>query len=684
MLWASEPNKTTPESSFRYDGAGRMVSRTDAAGTSTFGYDDRGDLWRVTDAITGQVSEFSRDATGAVTQVRYGTSAVRQYSYDGRGFVVSDVLRAGSTVRASYTYTYDAEGNLTGQQVVMPGNAAAGTHRYTYDRVGRLASWTKPSGSTVTYAYDRAGNRVRAGQATFTYDERNRLVSGPDGTYTWSARGTLVSGRSPSGAALAYTFDALGRQTKVGSVAYQYDGLDRVVKRAGTTVRYAGVEIDPVAYGTSELYARSAAGELVAARRGSARTFVGENRHGDIGWYAGTNGTLWGSAVYGPWGEATTSGSSTLLGFQGDVTDPASGDVWMGARWYDPDTAGFTARDSMFGVLRTPVSLNRYTYAANDPLEFFDPDGRRFCETHRRCERPSPPGGWRDRSRPRSGGLRSSIAAVDQEALQRRPDRTASTQAIVARGMTVRRGTDVPAQQRYLRAVLRQLDRQCGSLAGEEVELGELCVREQLDTPYFDFLRSVPNPSVSRRCSASLRSGVPGPACSEREMARVIADEDAARAALGITPGGTAHEWMSTFGCLGAGAHAGTGNSAELGRSAGAYDRACREGGVPLQLLTALHAISAAPALERAVLRTTGLSDDLVASAREVRTPTRVVIGGMEDLRPGSLQAGEETLASRLPADTRSRLGNWLNNRDALRAAMREGVARQPHGTTLA
>lgn len=46
----------------------------------------------------------------------------------------------------------------------------------------------------------------------------------------------------------------------------------------------------------------------------------------------------------------------------------------------------------------------------------------------------------------------------------------------------------------------------------------------------------------------------------------------------------------------------------------------------------------------------------------------------MEDLGSGSLRAGEEALFTRLPGDTGSRLGNWLNNRDVLRAAMRDGA----------
>ena len=48
----------------------------------------------------------------------------------------------------------------------------------------------------------------------------------------------------------------------------------------------------------------------------------------------------------------------------------------MGARWYRPNTGTFTSRDTVFGALATPVSLNRYTYAWNDPLGMFDPDGR--------------------------------------------------------------------------------------------------------------------------------------------------------------------------------------------------------------------------------------------------------------------------------------------------------------------
>jgi hypothetical protein len=47
----------------------------------------------------------------------------------------------------------------------------------------------------------------------------------------------------------------------------------------------------------------------------------------------------------------------------------------MGARWYSPDVDTFLSRDTISEQLKTPISLNRYTYAADDPIQYFDPDG---------------------------------------------------------------------------------------------------------------------------------------------------------------------------------------------------------------------------------------------------------------------------------------------------------------------
>jgi len=47
----------------------------------------------------------------------------------------------------------------------------------------------------------------------------------------------------------------------------------------------------------------------------------------------------------------------------------------MGARFFRPSADTFTSRDTFDGMLGTPVSLNRYTYANGDPIQNWDPDG---------------------------------------------------------------------------------------------------------------------------------------------------------------------------------------------------------------------------------------------------------------------------------------------------------------------
>lgn len=77
----------------------------------------------------------------------------------------------------------------------------------------------------------------------------------------------------------------------------------------------------------------------------------------------GVDGSIVSTGSYDPFGyPLDTTGSVSSLGFQGDFTDPVTGDEWMGARWFDPGSAQFRSRDAVFGLLASPVSLNRYTY----------------------------------------------------------------------------------------------------------------------------------------------------------------------------------------------------------------------------------------------------------------------------------------------------------------------------------
>ncbi|SCF35132.1 intein N-terminal splicing region/RHS repeat-associated core domain-containing protein [Micromonospora matsumotoense] len=372
VLSTSGPSGTA---TFGYDDDGQMTTRTDVTGTATFGY-VKGRLTSLTDSITEQRQNLTYDAAGEVKTIDYGAGRIRTFGYDDLGRVNSDTLKnATNAVVASVTYGFDLNGHLTSKDT--SGTAGAGNNTYTYDKAGRLTGWTSPAG-TITYAWDANGNRIRAGSKTATYDARDRLLTDGDYTYTYSPRGTLRS-RTSSGLTEQYAFDAFDRLTTAITQTYQYDGLDRVVARTGTTFTYAGLGDDVVADGV-EYFARGPADELLATGQGSDEQLSLTDAHGDVvAAFDPANTsltTLNDSTSYDPFGKKITStGDTGHLGFQGDWTDPQTGQVDMGARWYDPGTGTFTSRDSASYTSGDSILANRYAYAAGAPLDFDDPDG---------------------------------------------------------------------------------------------------------------------------------------------------------------------------------------------------------------------------------------------------------------------------------------------------------------------
>ncbi len=160
--------------------------------------------------------------------------------------------------------------------------------------------------------------------------------------------------------------------------------LSRVATRNATPFVYNGFSLDPVSDGVFT-YGRSPAGRLVSQSDGVTSLLAGLDRHGDLSFLYTASGVVSDTAVFDPFGDpaARTGSTNPTLGFQGDFTDPVSGQVCDGAnrsgsaRWYDGGWTAFLSRDTVFGEQGSPVSLNRYTYASNNPLSYWDPDGRK-------------------------------------------------------------------------------------------------------------------------------------------------------------------------------------------------------------------------------------------------------------------------------------------------------------------
>ncbi|MCP3880240.1 MAG: RHS repeat-associated core domain-containing protein, partial [Sulfitobacter sp.] len=175
-------------------------------------------------------------------------------------------------------------------------------------------------------------------------------------------------------------FDAATRLTGItdgtNTTSYGYDVLDRITDRNTDAFTYAGFEQDATGDGTNT-YQRSPSGGLLAHHDTAGVTHPITNIHRDLIALTDGAGDLAHTRTYNPYGEVQneTGTSDPLLGYQTDWTDPTTDHVWMGARWYQPSSGTFLTRDTYAGQLQTPFTLNRYTYANNNPNRYWDPTG---------------------------------------------------------------------------------------------------------------------------------------------------------------------------------------------------------------------------------------------------------------------------------------------------------------------
>ncbi|MEU0566884.1 RHS repeat-associated core domain-containing protein [Nonomuraea sp. NPDC005983] len=410
------------QTAYTYDELGNPTQRVDAAGTSTFTWDNAGRLATAADPVTGRKLTYGYDKANnlaSLTAAKGTTTTDTQiFTYDAVDRLETQTLRKGGssgTQLAKITYGWDKDDSLTSKTTA--GTAGAGTNTYTYDHAGRLTSWTAPGGATTTYGWDAAGNRTKAGDKTYTFDERNRLTSGDGTDYTYTPRGTLAT-ETKNGTTTQLTFDAFDRLIADGDSLYSYDALDRVTSRikgaTKQTFAYAGLANDLAAIsdtsaGIQAKYGRDAFGALLGQQEGTNPALATmTDLHGDlVATYDTTN--LATTTAYDPFGTITAqTGAKANLGYQGEYTDPDTGKVNMHARWYQPGTGTFTTRDTATLNPNPSVQANRYTYANASPLSNVDPTGHDTVPNSWN----NGGSGWGDTSGGYSGDICSGYVAI--------------------------------------------------------------------------------------------------------------------------------------------------------------------------------------------------------------------------------------------------------------------------------
>jgi RHS repeat-associated protein len=371
----------------------------------------------------------SMDALGRETHSRLGNNVVdSQHVYDRASTRINEI-KAGPSMGAShqwYTYAWDKAGNL--RQRVNKNNATPIAETFSYDKLNRLTNILREGVETQSYSYNANGTiDTRIDQAVsyqYYYSDSSHphAVTSTE-TVVGCSNVAQSYGYNPNGSMtnrhdgiISYTsFDlpkeintaGTGCLDNCSTFAYGSDRqlIQQVDKKAGATrtITYVAphfeIETAVEAGGNVTKYRSN-----VLANNAVVYSLLDSTGAGGLQAYwplrdhLGSVDTLRRESGGGPDGyrfsfdafgkrrnaDDWTPDSSDALQVAWDwnhrgFTDHEHLDtvklVHMKGRVYDPKLGRMLSVDPVLGDLTLPQTLNAYSYVANNPLAYTDPDG---------------------------------------------------------------------------------------------------------------------------------------------------------------------------------------------------------------------------------------------------------------------------------------------------------------------
>ncbi|WP_127531736.1 RHS repeat-associated core domain-containing protein [Paenibacillus kobensis] len=346
--------------SYDYDVNGNRSSMNDPFGANTYyHYDSRNRLDAVglsPDLVNDYDAKYQYEQAAQLRQVDLGNGVKSSYTYVGNKLDTLTEYKSNGALLNSYSYKYDGNRNITD---ITANNA---TNSYQYDEMNRIRTSTQYN---ETYTYDNRGNR--SGLTT------NRPFERPDGQTTFDKRDRLTSVVTASGSSVSYRYNGDGQlweRTENGQTTrYYWDG-DQIIAEATVT-------------GTTAAFkARYVRGRGLVAREDSqGKAYYVHNGHGDVTDLMDADGiTRLNTYSYDVFGNIASMNETVAQPFKysGEMQDTTTGLQYLRARWYDPSIGRFVNEDTYEGDITNPLTLNLYTYTANNPLIYSDPSGHCF------------------------------------------------------------------------------------------------------------------------------------------------------------------------------------------------------------------------------------------------------------------------------------------------------------------
>ncbi|WP_419807515.1 RHS repeat-associated core domain-containing protein [Sphingomonas sp.] len=410
--------------SFAYDAAGRVTEARCGESVVALRYDGRGHL--VEETQSGETVRYEYGGTGLLAAIGYPTGERVAFDYDADGRLARATDWAGGHHAVSYaadgtTRQTAANGLVTTTTFAPNGRPAAirtaspdgherfaadyaydgedrlrqsrdtdvGLRQYRYDAESQLlAVQADRPGRSEAFAYDPAGNRVRANGVPTTANNLSQIVtagdarcghdadgnlatlSAPTGTwrYTWNARGLLIAATRADGRTVRFGYDALGRR-----IWKEVDGTRTRYLWAGPRL-IREVALPPAGgagpAGVQDYLYHPGLPTPLATRIGTAVYCYHTDHVGTPRRLTNATGTVVWSADYAAFGEATVLVNQVRnpLRFAGQQFDDETGLHYNFFRYYSPQLGRYLSRDPVTYL----GGMHVYSYCDNDPVNRID------------------------------------------------------------------------------------------------------------------------------------------------------------------------------------------------------------------------------------------------------------------------------------------------------------------------
>jgi RHS repeat-associated protein len=262
-------------------------------------------------------------------------------------------------------------------------------HEYAFDLVGNRFSKAVNGGPPTLYHYhgNHGLNDRLTGDSSGTvydYDDNGFLIfksaSGITETYEANVEGRLAAyHNSDTDVSVTYRYDHQGIRTRASASLGAVTQHRRYLIDHHNHTGYAQIlkELEGESNPTV-VRSYTIGDDVLAQQAGSALHLLIQDGHGSTAapWRAldGQVEQYFGYDAYGN-GLDFPSQPLTEILYAGEQRDQDLGWYYLRARYYAPATGRFNRMDPYWGSPDDPLTLHKYVYCHNDPIDRFDPGG---------------------------------------------------------------------------------------------------------------------------------------------------------------------------------------------------------------------------------------------------------------------------------------------------------------------